>query len=152
MSVTLEYGYSSLNKKGEELCGDNVQTYTDGKHTTVVLADGMGSGVKANILSMLTSKILCTMVASEISIEDCVETILETLPVCKVRNVAYATFTVVHIDDEGKGVMFEFDNSPPPYTSATASAAISSVKRCACSARRYIRAILTCKRAISSSL
>ncbi len=117
MSVTLEYGYSSLNKKGEELCGDNVQTYTDGKHTTVVLADGMGSGVKANILSMLTSKILCTMVASDISIEDCVETILETLPVCKVRNVAYATFTVVHIDDEGKGVMFEFDNPPAIYFS-----------------------------------
>ena len=115
MSLDIEYGYTSLNKAGEELCGDNVQIYSDGENTTVVLADGMGSGVKANILSMLTSKILCTMVANEISIEDCVETILETLPVCKVRGVAYATFTVVHIDTNGKGVMFEFDNPPAIY-------------------------------------
>ena len=115
MSLDIEYGYTSLNKAGEELCGDNVQIYSDGENTTVVLADGMGSGVKANILSMLTSKILCTMVANEISIEDCVETILETLPVCKVRGVAYATFTVVHIDSNGRGVMFEFDNPPAIY-------------------------------------
>ena len=115
MSLDIEYGYTSLNKAGEELCGDNVQIYSDGENTTVVLADGMGSGVKANILSMLTSKILCTMVAHEISIEDCVETILETLPVCKVRGVAYATFTVVHIDKTGRGVMFEFDNPPAIY-------------------------------------
>lgn len=115
MALTLEYGYSSLNKAGEELCGDNVQIYSDGNNTTLVLADGMGSGVKANILSMLTSKILCTMVANEISIEDCVETILETLPVCKVRNVAYATFTVVHVNAQGQGVMFEFDNPPAIY-------------------------------------
>lgn len=115
MSLDIEYGYTSLNKAGEELCGDNVQIYSDGENTTVVLADGMGSGVKANILSMLTSKILCTMVANEISIEDCVETILETLPVCKVRGVAYATFTVVHIDKTGRGVMFEFDNPPAIY-------------------------------------
>lgn len=115
MSLDIEYGYTSLNKAGEELCGDNVQIYSDGENTTIVLADGMGSGVKANILSMLTSKILCTMVANEISIEDCVETILETLPVCKVRGVAYATFTVVHIDKTGRGVMFEFDNPPAIY-------------------------------------
>ena len=115
MSLDIEYGYTSLNKAGEELCGDKVQIYSDGENTTVVLADGMGSGVKANILSMLTSKILCTMVANEISIEDCVETILETLPVCKVRGVAYATFTVVHIDKTGRGVMFEFDNPPAIY-------------------------------------
>ena len=112
MSLDIEYGFTSLNKAGEELCGDNVQIYSDGENTTVVLADGMGSGVKANILSMLTSKILCTMVANEISIEDCVETILETLPVCKVRGVAYATFTVVHIDSNGSGAKLKFDNSP----------------------------------------
>ena len=106
----LENGYTSLNKKGEELCGDKVECIADGSHTTLVLADGLGSGVKANILATLTSKILCTMVSNEIGMEECVETVVQTLPVCKVRQVAYATFSVVHVGTDGKGWLFEFDN------------------------------------------
>ena len=88
----IEYGYVSLNKYGEELCGDNVEWVTVDGYTTLVLADGLGSGVKANILSTLSSKILCTMVSNNIPIEDCIETMIQTLPVCKVRGVAYGCF------------------------------------------------------------
>ena len=109
-ALCLESGYASLNKKNEELCGDRVESIVNGDYTTLVLADGLGSGVKANILSTLTSKILCTMVANEISIEECVETILQSLPVCKVRGVAYSTFSVIHMNSLGRGVLFEFDN------------------------------------------
>lgn len=110
MALCLESGYTSLNKKNEELCGDRVESIVSGDYTTLVLADGLGSGVKANILSTLTSKILCTMVANDIAIEDCVETIIQSLPVCKVRGVAYSTFSVIHMNSEGKGYLFEFDN------------------------------------------
>ena len=110
MALCLESGYTSLNKKNEELCGDNVESTVSGDYTTLVLADGMGSGVKANILSTLTSKILCTMVSNDIAIEDCVETIIASLPVCKVRGVAYSTFSVIHMNSEGKGYLVEFDN------------------------------------------
>ena len=69
MSLCLETGYTSLNKKEEELCGDKVETIIKDDQITLVLADGLGSGVKANILATLTSKILCTMIANQISIE-----------------------------------------------------------------------------------
>ncbi len=110
METFLEYGCTSLNKFGEELCGDNVAYSTSGEYTTIVLADGLGSGVKANILSTLTSKILCTMAANDIDIYDCIETIMQTLPVCKERGVAYSTFSLIHINNEGQGFLFEFDN------------------------------------------
>ena len=110
MALCLETGYTSLNKTNEELCGDRVECTVCGDYTTLVLADGLGSGVKANILSTLTSKILCTMVSNEVEIEDCVETILQSLPVCKVRGVAYSTFSVIHVNGKGEGVLFEFDN------------------------------------------
>lgn len=113
--LVLESGYTSVNKYGEELCGDNVASVTKGDYTTLVLADGLGSGVKANILSILTSKILCTMVSSDIEIEECVETIIQSLPVCKVRGVAYATFSVIHVNKYGKGYLFEFDNPEAIY-------------------------------------
>ena len=111
----IEYGYVSLNKFGEELCGDKVESVTVDGYTTLVLADGLGSGVKANILSTLSSKILCTMVANNIPIEDCIETMIQTLPVCKVRGVAYSTFSVIHVDASGHGYLFEFDNPQAVY-------------------------------------
>ncbi len=106
----IEYGYSSINKEGEELCGDKVECICDGKNATLVLADGMGSGVKANILATLTSKILCTMAANDVPMEECVKTMVGTLPVCKTREMAYSTFSVVHLNVSGKGYLFEFDN------------------------------------------
>lgn len=110
MELTLESGYTSLNKAGEELCGDMVDCVRKDGFTTLVLADGLGSGVKANILATLTSKILSTMIANNVPMEECVEVLLDILPVCKVREVAYATFSVVHTDDNGVGRLFEFDN------------------------------------------
>ena len=106
----IDYGYTSLNHYGEELCGDNVEISVNDEWTTLVLADGLGSGVKANILSTLTSKILCTMTAGGADMQDCVETIIQTLPVCKERQVAYSTFSLIHVNNEGEGHLFEFDN------------------------------------------
>ena len=111
----VEYGYFSLNKFGEELCGDNVECAVNDGYTTLVLADGLGSGVKANILSTLSSKILCTMVSQNVPSEECIETMIQTLPVCKVRGVAYSTFSVIHIDADGKGDLIEFDNPRAIY-------------------------------------
>lgn len=73
--LTAEVGYVSLIKKGEELCGDRVETVRFEDSTTLVLADGLGSGVKANILSTLTSKIIATMMASGMPVEECVRTV-----------------------------------------------------------------------------
>jgi hypothetical protein len=104
-----------LNKKGEELCGDKVEAASDGEYTTVALADGLGSGVKANILATLTSKILCTMVSNGIELEECISAVIQTLPVCKTRGIAYATFSVVYANKQGGGCLFEFDNPAAIY-------------------------------------
>lgn len=78
--IFLESGFMSLNKQGEELCGDRVMTINDEDYVTIVLSDGLGSGVKANILSTLTAKILVTMMAAGMPIEDCVYTHCQHAP------------------------------------------------------------------------
>ena len=101
----------SLNKHGEQLCGDHVDIVPQGENSTVVvLADGMGSGVKANILSTLTSKIISTMMAEGMQVEDCVETIASTLPICAVRGVAYSTFTIIRIIENEEAEIIQYDN------------------------------------------
>ena len=106
-----EIGYKSINHFGEQLCGDHVDIVEqDGSSTVIVLADGMGSGVKASILSTLTSRIISTMVAAGLPIEECVRTIAATLPVCSVRGVAYSTFTIIHIENNRTAELIQYDN------------------------------------------
>lgn len=100
----------SLNKKNEELCGDKVEIVNAGEDVIVVLSDGLGSGVKANILATLTSKIIATMIKGGATLEDTVETVACTLPVCKVRNVAYSTFSVLKLSSSGRAHLTEFDS------------------------------------------
>ena len=105
-----DIGFVSANKYGEQLCGDHVERIDQENGVTVVLADGLGSGVKANILSTLTSKILSTMIAGGLTVEDCVKTIAATLPVCEVRKVAYSTFTIIHIVENREAELIQYDN------------------------------------------
>ena len=106
-----DIGYKSINHYGEQLCGDHVEVVEveDGS-TIIVLSDGLGSGVKASILSTLTSKILSTMMAAGLPIEECVGTIADTLPVCSLRGVAYSTFTIIRIVNNHTAEIFQYDN------------------------------------------
>ena len=106
-------GCMTLTKFGEQLCGDYIEFRLDDHVSICVLADGLGSGVKANILATLTSQILATMSVGGMSIEDCVDTIVRTLPQCSVRHVNYSTFTIVKIRDQKYVELTRFDN---PHT------------------------------------
>ncbi len=106
-----DIGYKSINHEGEQLCGDHVDIVEPSDDSTViVLSDGLGSGVKASILSTLTSKIISTMLAEGLSLEECVKTIAATLPVCSVRGVAYSTFTIIHLMNNQTAEVIQYDN------------------------------------------
>ncbi len=110
-NLCIDLGYKSVNHYGEELCGDHIEIVEQDENSSViVLADGLGSGVKASILSTLTSKIISTMMAEGLPIDECVSTIAATLPVCSERGVAYSTFTIMHLIDNEIIEMIQYDN------------------------------------------
>lgn len=105
--------YYSLNKHKEELCGDQVKFIKGEKKSTIVLSDGLGSGVKANILATLTTEMLITMLTADLPLKEVIETIVGTLPICQVRKIAYATFTIITINHQtNKFKVINFDNPP----------------------------------------
>ncbi len=107
--LCVDFGRISLNKKKETICGDYYTIVENEKDHVLVLSDGLGSGVKANILATLTAKMLSTMIAKNVSLEESVTAIAKTLPICSVRQMAYATFTVLNIKDR-KAHLSQFDN------------------------------------------
>lgn len=112
MPLIGEVGIAQLLHHGEELCGDTVEIIRGDDNTVVVLSDGLGSGVKANILSSLTAKIASKMIADDIPIEDVVETLASTLPTCSERGVAYSTFSILRLYDSGAMHIVDFDGCP----------------------------------------
>ncbi len=110
-NLCADIGWKSINHEGEQLCGDHVDIVEQSENSMViVLADGLGSGVKASILSTLTAKIISTMMAEGLLLEDCVSTIAATLPICSVRGVAYSTFTIIHIIENETAEIIQYDN------------------------------------------
>ena len=112
-NLVCEVGKRQLIKHGEVTCGDSVEVVYGKDETFVVLSDGLGSGVKANILSNLTVKIISKMVSHHVPLQDIVETIIGTLPVCSVRGLAYSTFTLLKITPDGMVDIIDFDGLPP---------------------------------------
>lgn len=105
----LESGHAGLNKHGETLCGDHHYILSGDGRTTAVLSDGLGSGVKANILATLTSKMLTTLLRKRVPIDEAIETVADTLPMCRERRLAYATFTALELE-ENVAYLAQYDN------------------------------------------
>lgn len=114
MKVCVDIGTAQLKKDGEELCGDSIEVVSTETGHIVVVADGLGSGVKANILSRLTAKTAGSMLKMGGQIDDVIETLAHTLPICKVRQLAYSTFTILQITRDGQAYLVEYEN-PPSY-------------------------------------
>lgn len=119
----------TVNKNGEELCGDQIEIADTQDGKILVLSDGLGSGVKANILATLTSKIAVTMLKEKATLEDTIETIMKTLPVCSVRKLSYSTFTIVKATKDGMVKIFEFDNPSYFYFREGVSCKVSKKRR-----------------------
>ncbi|HHX42665.1 MAG TPA: SpoIIE family protein phosphatase [Chloroflexi bacterium] len=112
MKQFVEYSWECLAKHGEELCGDHVEIASTPTSLITVLSDGLGSGVKANILATLTAKIASTMFIQGASVEEVMETLINTLPECAVRKVAYATFQVLMVQQGRDAYLVEYDCPP----------------------------------------
>ncbi len=110
-TLKIDIGIAQLNKHGEELCGDYVEV-TNHDTTIVVLSDGLGSGVKAHILSALTARMAATMLKGGLELAEVIESLTSTLPVCEVRGLAYSTFTILRITHDNEGYLAEYDNPP----------------------------------------
>jgi len=103
----------SLTRQGEEVCGDQVKIFRSSQKTIMVLSDGLGSGIKAAILARLTTEIIVTLLKAGAPLQEVIETVMGTLPTCRERGLAYATFAILQIHHpDGRYNLVSFDSPP----------------------------------------
>jgi hypothetical protein len=110
----IEVNSQQRNHDEERICGD-VFLYryiNEEERVIAVLSDGMGHGVKANILATLTSTMALNFTREHKEIDRIAEIIMNTLPVCSERKISYSTFTIVDIESSGNANILEYDNPP----------------------------------------
>jgi len=112
--VFVEVDAAQRNRYGEDICGDAFKTLrlADEGRIIAVLSDGLGHGVKASILSLMTATMALKYTANDMDIVRAASVIMDALPVCQVRKISYATFTVVDIQSTGGARVIEMDNPP----------------------------------------
>jgi hypothetical protein len=112
--IHVEVHCAQKNYGEERICGDVFlsKRIKEEKRTIIVLSDGMGHGVKANVLATLTSTMALNFTMEHKEPEKTAEIIMNTLPVCSERKMSYSTFTIVDIEDSGQVTILEYDNPP----------------------------------------
>ncbi|MDD2227899.1 MAG: SpoIIE family protein phosphatase [Candidatus Cloacimonetes bacterium] len=113
MEYFLEADYYQICKHGYQSCGDSFYSVKSDDGIICILADGLGSGIKASVLATLTTTMAAGFISSKMDIKRAAEIILETLPVCSYRNIGYSTFTIIDAKYDGHVRIIEHDN--PPY-------------------------------------
>jgi hypothetical protein len=111
----IDIGFFQQRKEGEGAPGDVFVSSKTARHdrTVCVLSDGLGSGVKANVLATLTATMAMKFVSADIEMQAASKIIMSTLPICSKRKIAYSTFTIMDINDDGSVKIMEYEN--PTY-------------------------------------
>jgi hypothetical protein len=108
----IEVNSQQRNFDGERICGDVFLSryIREEDRVITVLSDGMGHGVKANILATLTSTMALNFTREHKDVNRIAEIIMNTLPVCSERKISYSTFTIIDIESTGRTTILEYDN------------------------------------------
>jgi hypothetical protein len=111
-SFYIEVNSQQRNHDGERICGDVfLYRYIKEENRVIaVLSDGMGHGVKANILATLTATMALNFTREHKEVDRIAEIIMNTLPVCSERKISYSTFTIIDIESSGRATILEYDN------------------------------------------
>lgn len=113
-NIFIEVEHYLERKTGQSADGDVFLSKKNpvGSRIVTALSDGLGSGIKANVLGSLTATMLIDFVLKDIPLRYAAELIVNSLPVCSKRGLSYATFTLVDARHDMSVRFLEYDNPP----------------------------------------
>ena len=124
----IEMESAQITKTGQTACGDDVRFLTVEKENRhlAALSDGLGSGIKAHILATMTTSMAIKFLESNVPMLEAAEIIMDSLPVCEVRKIGYATFSLFDFRLGGRARITEMGN--PGYIHLRGTEEVAPVK------------------------
>lgn len=106
---------SSVSKKAGQPCGDVVQVFRDPYSTVIIVADGLGSGVQANLAATMCTTRLMELIKGGISLREAFAKCVRTMEDARITGLPYAVFTVARILTDGLAVVLSYEMPPPVF-------------------------------------
>lgn len=101
------------SKKAHQPCGDAYGVYRDLNATVIVLADGLGSGVKAHIAATMCVSRLLGLIREGASIRETFKSVAETMDKAWGSGDPFSVFTLARILNNGHATILSYEMPPP---------------------------------------
>lgn len=110
----VEFSVKQRNCKRNKVCGDVVCSYDSETNFKIVLCDGLGHGIKANVLAYVTAEMVKRHNFNSGCLSSLTEKLLSIQPVCAIRNINHSTYTVINYQKDTRVVeIVNYDNPKP---------------------------------------
>lgn len=103
------------SKKVGAPCGDVVEVYRDAITTNIILCDGIGSGLKANLYAHMCCARIVEMLKSGSSLQRCFDAVGDTMNKAWGKDEPFAVFTIARILENGKTTVLSYDMPTPVF-------------------------------------
>lgn len=101
------------SKKPHWPCGDAYGVLRDLKATTIILADGLGSGIKAHIAATMCVSRLKGLISEGASIREAFSAVTDTMDKAWGSGAPFSVFTVARILNNGQATILTYEMPPP---------------------------------------
>lgn len=104
---------NQIPKKYGDPCGDVVDIYRNANSTIIILCDGIGSGLKANIYANMYASQIKQLVKNGNSVYKTFFTMVDHMNKAWANRKPFSVFTIAQILNNGKLSVFSYEMPPP---------------------------------------
>lgn len=107
--IHVEIDIAQTPKKTGGVCGDSVTSFRTPESTVILLTDGIGSGIKANIYASMASARLEKLLEAGFSLRRAFSSLVNTMHESRGTDMPYAVFTVARILNNGEATILAYE-------------------------------------------
>jgi len=112
-TIHIETLIAQTSKHDGNVCGDVVLCDRDAHATLLIVCDGIGSGIRANIAATLCAARLRTLIQDEFSLRHAVSEVAKTMEQAKQDAATYCAFTAARILNDGSMTALSYEIPAP---------------------------------------